>query len=61
MAQYKDYEYTHTAADHTENYIWNPIIQISTLLKEQGFKVTHFIGCGRLPYLWKSMVIRATI
>lgn len=34
---------------------------LSTLLEEQGFKVTHFIGCGRLPYLWKSMVIRATI
>lgn len=34
---------------------------LSTLLEEQGFKVTHFVGCGRLPYLWKSMVIRATI
>lgn len=34
---------------------------LSSLLKEQGFTVTHFIGCGRLPYLWKSMVIRATI
>lgn len=34
---------------------------LSLLLEEQGFKVTHFIGCGRLPYLWKSMVIRATI
>lgn len=34
---------------------------LSKLLTEQGFKVTHFVGCGRLPYLWKSMVIRATI
>lgn len=34
---------------------------LTTLLEEQGFKVTKFIGCGRLPYLWKSMVIRAEI
>ncbi len=34
---------------------------LSKLLEEQGFKVTNFVGCGRLPYLWKSMVIRATI
>lgn len=34
---------------------------LSQLLEEQGSKVTDFIGCGRLPYLWKSMVIRAVI
>jgi 2-polyprenyl-3-methyl-5-hydroxy-6-metoxy-1,4-benzoquinol methylase len=34
---------------------------LTTLLEEQGFKVIRFIGCGRLPYLWKSMVIKATI
>ena len=34
---------------------------LNVLLEEQGFKVTHFIGCGRLPYLWKSMIIRAVI
>ena len=34
---------------------------LTALLQEQGFNVTHFIGCGRFPYLWKSMVIRATI
>ncbi|WP_410219992.1 class I SAM-dependent methyltransferase [Pedobacter sp.] len=34
---------------------------LTALLKEQGFQVTHFKGCGRFPYLWKSMVIRATI
>lgn len=34
---------------------------LSKLLEEQGFKVTHFVGCGRVAYLWKSMVIRATI
>ena len=34
---------------------------LTQLLEEQGFTVTDFIGCGRLPYLWKSMVIKATI
>lgn len=34
---------------------------LSKLLEEQGFKVTNFVGSGRLPYLWKSMIIRASI
>lgn len=34
---------------------------LTKLLEEQGFTVSKFIGCGRLPYLWKSMVIKATI
>lgn len=34
---------------------------LSQLLTEQGFKVTNFIGCGRVPYIWKSMVIKAII
>lgn len=34
---------------------------LSTLLEEQGFTVTDFKGCGRLPYLWMSMIIKARI
>lgn len=34
---------------------------LTTLLNEHGFKVTHFVGCGRIPYVWKSMVIKAII
>lgn len=34
---------------------------LSQLLTEQGFTVTDFVGCGRLPYLWKSMIIKAKI
>jgi 2-polyprenyl-3-methyl-5-hydroxy-6-metoxy-1,4-benzoquinol methylase len=34
---------------------------LSALLIEQGFTVTDFKGSGRLPYLWKSMVIKAII
>ncbi|MGV8879830.1 MAG: class I SAM-dependent methyltransferase [Sphingobacteriaceae bacterium] len=29
------------------------------LLEEEGFQVTAFYGCGRLPYFWKSMMIKA--
>ena len=34
---------------------------LTQLLVEQGFTVTDFVGCGRIPYLWKSMIIKAKI
>lgn len=34
---------------------------LSSLLEEQGFIITAFVGCGRFPYLWKSMVVKAKI
>jgi 2-polyprenyl-3-methyl-5-hydroxy-6-metoxy-1,4-benzoquinol methylase len=34
---------------------------LTQLLEMQGFKVTHFIGCGRIPYLWKSMLIKGVM
>jgi 2-polyprenyl-3-methyl-5-hydroxy-6-metoxy-1,4-benzoquinol methylase len=30
---------------------------LSTLLEESGFRVEAFCGAGRLPYLWKSMIL----
>lgn len=36
-------------------------ITLTKLLEEEGFHVTHFKGCGRLPYLWKSMMIKCNI
>ena len=33
---------------------------ITELLARTGFKVTDFKGTGRLPYLWKSMVVHAS-
>lgn len=54
--------------DHHANPLWDgghiklwSKKTLTSLLEEQGFKVTHFIGCGRFPYLWKSMVIKAVI
>ena len=34
---------------------------LSKLLTDRGFKVTGFKGCGRAPYFWKSMIIKATL
>ncbi|PWS26382.1 methyltransferase [Pedobacter yonginense] len=34
---------------------------LTLALEEQGFNITDFIGCGRFPFLWKSMVIKARI
>lgn len=32
---------------------------LTTLLEANGFKVCKFTGCGRAPYLWKSMMLCA--
>ena len=32
---------------------------ISRLLSENGFRVVRFIGAGRLPFVWKSMIVVA--
>ncbi len=34
---------------------------LSTLLEEKGFEVIDFKGCGRMPYLYKSMLICARL
>jgi 2-polyprenyl-3-methyl-5-hydroxy-6-metoxy-1,4-benzoquinol methylase len=34
---------------------------LSHLLTDAGFTVTSFEGCGRIPYLWKSMIIKARL
>lgn len=34
---------------------------LTTLLEEFGFQVTDFRGAGRLPYMWKSMLMRASL
>jgi 2-polyprenyl-3-methyl-5-hydroxy-6-metoxy-1,4-benzoquinol methylase len=34
---------------------------LSRVLTNAGFTVTAFEGCGRIPYFWKSMIIKAKI
>lgn len=43
---------------HIKFWSKNTLIQ---LLEEFGFEVINFKGSGRLPYLWKSMFIKARI
>lgn len=34
---------------------------LSRLLENKGFTVVGFKGCGRIPYFWKSMIIKAKL
>ncbi|HEY4324135.1 MAG TPA: class I SAM-dependent methyltransferase [Mucilaginibacter sp.] len=34
---------------------------LSQILIKAGFTVVTFKGCGRVPYLWKSMIIKAKL
>lgn len=32
---------------------------LTQMLEKAGFSVTGFVGVGRVPYLWKSMILIA--
>ncbi len=32
---------------------------ITELLNQNGFEIKRFLGCGRVPWLWKSMLVEA--
>lgn len=34
---------------------------LTQLLNQHGFEVTAFRGCGRVPYFWMSMIIKARL
>lgn len=34
---------------------------LETMLNEKKFEVINFAGAGRLPYLWKTMLVGATV
>lgn len=34
---------------------------LTRLLEDEGLVIKNFKGCGRFPYLWKSMIIKASI
>jgi 2-polyprenyl-3-methyl-5-hydroxy-6-metoxy-1,4-benzoquinol methylase len=34
---------------------------LGKLLSDKGFEVVTFKGCGRMPYFWKSMLIKAKL
>jgi 2-polyprenyl-3-methyl-5-hydroxy-6-metoxy-1,4-benzoquinol methylase len=37
------------------------IRSLTELLNEQNFKIIEFKGCGRVPYLWESMLVKACV
>lgn len=53
------WDHHHTALWHGGHIKFWSKRTLSQLLTENGFLVTNFYGVGRLPYLWKSMVIVA--
>jgi len=44
--------------DHGHIKFWSRKT-LESALREVGFKVTQFKGAGRIPFLWRSMVIQA--
>jgi 2-polyprenyl-3-methyl-5-hydroxy-6-metoxy-1,4-benzoquinol methylase len=49
----------HTANWHGGHIKFWSRATLSQLLREAGFEIVGFRGVGRLPYLWKSMIIVA--
>jgi 2-polyprenyl-3-methyl-5-hydroxy-6-metoxy-1,4-benzoquinol methylase len=49
----------HTALWHGGHIKFWSRESLSQLLKDAGFEIVGFRGAGRLPYLWKSMIIVA--
>ena len=49
----------HTALWHGGHIKFWSQATLTQLLSENGFRVDNFFGVGRLPYLWKSMVLVA--
>jgi 2-polyprenyl-3-methyl-5-hydroxy-6-metoxy-1,4-benzoquinol methylase len=40
--------------------LWSPKT-LAKGLSNSGFTITHFKGCGRVPYVWKSMLVKARL
>jgi 2-polyprenyl-3-methyl-5-hydroxy-6-metoxy-1,4-benzoquinol methylase len=53
------WDHHHTALWHGGHIKFWSRKTITALLESQGFQVERFGGVGRLPYLWKSMVVVA--
>jgi len=49
----------HTALWHGGHIKFGSKKTLTTLLENNGFKVIYFYGVGRMPFLWKSMILVA--
>ena len=59
LAIFAKWDHHHTALWHGGHIKFWSKATLSKLLVENGFQVVDFSGVGRLPYLWKSMVLVA--
>ena len=59
LAIFAKWDHHHTALWHGGHIKFWSKATLSKLLVENGFKVLGFSGVGRMPYLWKSMVMVA--
>jgi 2-polyprenyl-3-methyl-5-hydroxy-6-metoxy-1,4-benzoquinol methylase len=59
LAVMNKWDHHHTALWHGGHIKFWSRRTLSELLEQNGFKVVGFSGVGRLPFLWKSMVVVA--
>jgi 2-polyprenyl-3-methyl-5-hydroxy-6-metoxy-1,4-benzoquinol methylase len=59
LAVFGKWDFHHTALWHGGHIKFWSRDTLTQLLKENGFEVIGFSGVGRIPYLWKSMVLVA--
>ena len=59
LSLFNHWDQHHTPLWHGGHIKFWSAATLSRLLEENQFRVTGFSGAGRLPYLWKSMVVTA--
>lgn len=53
------YDAHFTVSWHGGHIKFFSLATLTRMLDEQGLRVTEFVGAGRLPWLWKSMIVKA--
>jgi 2-polyprenyl-3-methyl-5-hydroxy-6-metoxy-1,4-benzoquinol methylase len=59
LSLFNHWDRHHTPLWHGGHIKFWSAATLSRLLQDNGFHVTGFCGVGRLPYLWKSMILTA--
>ena len=59
LAIFDKWDHHHTVLWHGGHIKFWSRATLTQLLTENGFQIVDFSGVGRLPYLWKSMVLVA--
>lgn len=59
LALFNKWDHHHTAMWHGGHIKFWSRDTLTQLLEENGFEVTSFCGVGRMPWLWKSMILIA--